>query len=192
MNEALEGLKGVKAIHDAILIYGCGTDDQEAQEDHDKNLLGLMDRCRQKGLKLNKDKLKLRLQEVTYLGHKITAEGLKIDSEKVKAITEMPIPEDRQAVQRLLGMVNYVQKFALCLSEITAPHRQLHKSENDFKWDPHVHGPAFDQIRNVLSNTPVLRYFDEKKEHCNAIRHNQDLVLACCKMDNPYVMRREH
>jgi hypothetical protein len=66
-------------------------------------------------LKLNKDKLKLRLQEVTYLGHKITAEGLKIDSEKVKAITEMPIPEDRQAVQRLLGMVNYVQKFAPCL-----------------------------------------------------------------------------
>lgn len=78
------------------------------------------------------------------------------------------------------------------MSEITAPHRQLHKSENDFKWDPHVHGLAFDQIRNVLSNTPVLRYFDEKKEHCNAIRHNQDLVLAWCKMDNPYVMRREH
>lgn len=109
MDEALEGLKGVKAIHDVILIYGCGTDDHEAQEDHDKNLLGLMDRCRQKGLKLNKDKLKLRLQEVTYLGHNITAEGLKIDSEKVKAITEMPIPEDRQAVQRPLGMVNYVQ-----------------------------------------------------------------------------------
>lgn len=58
-------------------------------------------------------------QEVTYLGHKITAEGLKIDSEKVKAIMEMPKPEDRQAVQRLLGMVNYVQKFAPCLSEIT-------------------------------------------------------------------------
>ena len=44
------------------------------QEDNDKNLLGLMDRCRQKGLKLTKHKLKLRLQVVTYLGHKITAE----------------------------------------------------------------------------------------------------------------------
>ncbi|CAC5422752.1 unnamed protein product [Mytilus coruscus] len=93
MDEALEGLKVVKVIHDDILIYGCGTNDKDAQEDHDKNLIGLMDRCRQKGLKLNKDRLKLRLQEVSYLGHKITAEGLKIDSEKLKAITEMRIPD---------------------------------------------------------------------------------------------------
>ncbi|CAG2223901.1 unnamed protein product [Mytilus edulis] len=52
MDEALEGLKGVKVIHDDILIYGCGTNDKDAQEDHDKNLIGLMDRCRQKGVEM--------------------------------------------------------------------------------------------------------------------------------------------
>ncbi|VDI06002.1 Hypothetical predicted protein [Mytilus galloprovincialis] len=74
----------------------------------------------------------------------------------------MPVPEDRHAVQRLLGMVNNIQKFEPCLSEITDQLRQL-LNENYFKWDPHVHGLSFDQIRNVLSNTLVLRYFDEQK-----------------------------
>lgn len=60
-------------------------------------------------------------------------------------------------------MVNYVQKFALCLSEIT-PLRQLLKSENEFHWDPYVHGLALDKIKNILSNTSVLRFFDKNKE----------------------------
>ncbi|CAG2258099.1 unnamed protein product [Mytilus edulis] len=48
MDEALVGLIGVKVIHDDILIYGLGTNDKDTQEDHDKNLIGLMDQCRQK------------------------------------------------------------------------------------------------------------------------------------------------
>lgn len=55
---------------------------------------------------MNAEKLKLRKQEVPYIRHLLTAEGLKADPEKVRAITVMPPPTDVKGVQRLVGMVN--------------------------------------------------------------------------------------
>ena len=46
-------------------------------------------------MKLNRGKLQLRLKEVTYMGHVLSADGLQLDPEKVKAIREMPTPTDR-------------------------------------------------------------------------------------------------
>jgi hypothetical protein len=67
-----------------------------------------MERCKEKGLRLNPDKIQLQLNEVSYMGHRLTTNGLKIDPEKTKAIRDMPIPTDKPGVQRLLGMANYV------------------------------------------------------------------------------------
>jgi hypothetical protein len=99
-----------------------------------------MERCREKGLKLNPDKIQLQLKEVSYMGHRITSNGLKIDPEKTKAIRDMPVPTDKLGVQRLLGMVNNVQKFAPKLAEITTPLRDLIKKGNELIWEEHVHG----------------------------------------------------
>ena len=49
LQEALEGLPGVKATTDDILIWGVGEDDAEAIKDHDRNLLGLLRRSESKG-----------------------------------------------------------------------------------------------------------------------------------------------
>jgi hypothetical protein len=127
MTEALEGLDGVKVIHDDILLYAVGDSDDEAGIDHDKKLRALLQRCQEKNSKLNLDKLKLILKQVSYLGHRISAEGLNVDPKKIEAITEIPAPTDRHGVQRLLGMINYMQKFAPGLSELTAPIRDLLK-----------------------------------------------------------------
>ena len=53
------------------------------------------------------------------MGHLITAEGLKPDPAKLEAIAQMPQPDEKKAVQRLMGMVNYLQKFARGMSNIT-------------------------------------------------------------------------
>ena len=89
---------------DNILVFGCGATDEEAT----KNLTGLLERCRDKGIKLNSGKLQLRRKEVSYMGHVLSAEGLKPDVEKVKVVREMPVPSDKQGVQRFLGMTNYL------------------------------------------------------------------------------------
>ena len=60
--QALEGIVGVACIADDILIYGIGDTLDEARQDHDKNLSLLLERCRQKSVKLNRDKVVLRVQ----------------------------------------------------------------------------------------------------------------------------------
>lgn len=39
MDEALKGLDGTRAIHDDILVYGCGNTDEEAVRDHNSKLI---------------------------------------------------------------------------------------------------------------------------------------------------------
>ena len=184
VNDVLSGLPGVKVIADDILVFGSGETDEEAYQDHDKNLRRLMERCKEKGLKLNPDKIQLQLNEVSYMGHRITANGLKIDPEKTKAIRNMPIPTDKQGVQRLLGMVNFVQKFAPRLAEITTPLRNLIKKGNEFKWDEHVHGKALDEIRQTLAEPPVLRFFDPNVTPVLQCDASMNGLGACLLQDN--------
>jgi hypothetical protein len=183
VNDILLGLPGIKVIADDILVVGCGATDDEAYRDHDKNLRLLMERCKEKGLRLNPDKIQLQLNEVSYMGHRLTTNGLKIDPEKTKAIRDMPIPTDKQGVQRLLGMANYVQKFAPRLAEITTPLRDLIKTGNEIKWEEHVHGKALNEVRQILSEPPVLRFFDTNIVpvlQCDASRNG----LGACLLHN--------
>lgn len=92
--ERLEGLEGVVNIVDDILVWG------EDEEQHDRRLRALMDRIRSINLKLNKDKCKIRRTEITYVGHILSAEGVKPDQEKVRAIQDMPEPEDKAGLLR--------------------------------------------------------------------------------------------
>ncbi|XP_019614003.1 PREDICTED: uncharacterized protein K02A2.6-like [Branchiostoma belcheri] len=103
-HEVLEGLQGVDVIADDILVFGCGDTDEEADRDHDVNLSRLLERARESNLKLNKRKMRLKLKQVPYMGQLLTARGLRPDPEKVKAIVEMPTPDDVRAVQRLLAV----------------------------------------------------------------------------------------
>jgi hypothetical protein len=66
--------------------------------------------------------------------------GLRPDPAKVEAIQKMPIPSNKQAVRRLLGMVNDLQRFSPNLSSVTAPLRELLKEQNVFHWREDVEG----------------------------------------------------
>lgn len=86
-----------------------------------RKLHSLLQRCREKGIKLNKDKLKLKQKKVTFMGHVISAEGLKPDPMKIEAVLSMPTPTNKQDIRRLRGMVNYLQKLSPSPKDSTAP-----------------------------------------------------------------------
>ncbi|XP_053403100.1 uncharacterized protein K02A2.6-like [Mercenaria mercenaria] len=163
LEQNLTGLSGIKAIADDIIIYGKGETYEEALRDHDNNMQKLLERCQERGIKLNRDKFQLHKTEMQFVGHLLTDKGVQADPSKIEAITKMPKPTDKKAVQRLLGLVNYLAKFLDKLSEMCEPLRQLTRKDVVFNWT-HEHDEAFDTIKQSVCNAPVLRYYDSKLE----------------------------
>jgi predicted aspartyl protease len=183
--QALEGLRGVKSIADDMLVYGVGETEEEAIIDHNNNLRNLMRRCEEMGLKLNKDKAKLGLQEVPFIGHVISRDGLKPDPEKIIAVVDMPLPTDVKATQRLLGFVNYLSKFLPNLSDLCEPLRKLTVKDVLFEWTE-SHTQAVNRIKEAVTAYPVLRYFDPNKEVTLQVDASQTgLGAALLQEDQP-------
>ena len=160
-DQTVEGLRGVRSIIDDILIYGEGDTEEEAIADHDVKFRALMERCKERNLKLNKDKLSLKMKEVKFIGHLITSKGLKPDPEKVRAILDMPKPTNVSGVRRILGFVTYLSKFSPKLSDICEPLLKLTLKDSKFCWLDN-HDNALDEIKRLVTAKPVLQYYDPK------------------------------
>ena len=94
-----------------------------------------------------------------YMGNIITSKGLRLDDAKTEAITNMPMPEDRPALQRVLGMVKYLSQYIPHESEITAPLRELLKKDAPWQWQ-NEHIESLQKIKEILAKQPVLRFYD--------------------------------
>ena len=72
--------------------------------------------------------------QVTYLGHKVSKEGIHPFQDKVDAITNTPAPTDVSELKSYLGMINYYQKFLSNLSSVLAPLHALLRDEPHLHW----------------------------------------------------------
>ena len=185
MHLIVEGLPGVAVIADDILVYGCGS---EYIADHDANLRRLLQRARENNLKLNKKKLRLRLEEVPYMGHLLTNKGLRPDPMKVKAIEDLPQPSDKKAVERLLGFVKYLARFLPNLAEVVAPLHKLTEKDVPFFWESQQQA-AFDQVKQLVTSAPVLKFYNVAEEVTLLIRAWEPHYF---RMSNRWPLRQGH
>ena len=72
----------------------------------------------------------------------------------------MPLPDSPTALQRFLGMANYLAKFVDNLSEMTAPLRQLLHKEVQWTWQHEHQEAAFMKLKILLVSPPVLQYYN--------------------------------
>ena len=161
--QALEGLVGVACIADDILIYGVGDTLDEARQDHDKNLSLLLERCRQKSIKLNRDKVLLRVQKVDFMGHLLTAQGLKPDPNQVEAILKLETPETNEEIERLKGTVTYLAKFLPRLSQVMHSLRRLNQTGVEWYWGD-AEDKAFEEVKQLVTQAPFLADYSPDKE----------------------------
>ena len=96
------------------------------------------------------------------MGHVLSEQGAEADTGKVRAISEMPVPNDKQGVMRFCGMVNYLNHFCPNLSDVIKPLFDLTKQDRDFVWTD-VHEEAFKKAKQLISSSPCLAYFDVNK-----------------------------
>ena len=158
MDAILEQCPGVIGIHDDMVIYGVD------QEDHDANLINLLNVCQKEGLVLNSKKLELRRERVTFFGAEYSALGMHPDPKKVQGITEMTAPTDKQQLQSFLGMVNYMGTFIPNLSHHTEPLRAMLKKDNVFHWEEQQ-TRSFQKIKALIAkaNEEILRQNEASK-----------------------------
>ncbi len=119
MEQIIEGLDGVPVYIDDIIIWG-----STAQE-HNERLNRVMECIQKHGLKLNKSKCEFGVQEILFLGDKLSARGVQPDQDKIHAIQNMPRPTDKTGVLRIMGMVNFIGKFIPNLTAKTSCIREL-------------------------------------------------------------------
>ena len=179
MHELIKGLVGVEVIADDFVVVGRGQSDAEAVWDHDKNMQALLQRCEERGVRLNADKLNLRMHEVSFIGHRTTDQGLCVDPAKVLAIKQMPTPKNVAGVQKLLGLTQYLSNFLPHLSDITKPLQELTQKDTEWVWD-HVQQNALEKLKQAVIGTPVLRYYNINEEvtlQCDASQSGLDAAM---------------
>lgn len=155
--EALNGLPGVQCIADDVIIHGKTT------QEHDARMKMFLDRCQELGIKLNKDKLETAVDSINFMGHRISAQGLSIDPEKVSAVKEMKEPTNVTELRQFLGMINYLTKFLPNITTVIHPLQNLLKSDVTWTWSS-AQQAAFEQVKKQITDTPVLAFYDPEQK----------------------------
>ena len=93
---AFENL-GVETDVGDILVWGASI------EEHDEYLMKTLQQCEEINLTLNRGKFEFQVNEVIYIGHKLTADGVKPNKQKVEAIKRMHPPKYKKRTERLPG-----------------------------------------------------------------------------------------
>ena len=141
---------------DDVIVFG-----RTFKEELDR-LKEVLDRMRSANLKLNPKKCRLFRKEVPFLGHVVSGDGVKTDSTKTSAVADWPVPENEKELRSFLGLCTYYRRFVKDFATIAAPLHALTKQGHKFVWTPQCQA-AFDDLKQALILTPVLRYPDPNK-----------------------------
>ncbi|KAK2139887.1 hypothetical protein LSH36_1576g00005 [Paralvinella palmiformis] len=146
-------IDGVQVFIDDIIIWGRNKDQ------HDQRVKIVLDRIRKSGLKLNTNKCQFQVQSISFLGDKLTAEGIQPDNDKVADIRAMPAPKNIDELQTRLGLIKYLGRFIHNLSAETANMRHLLETDVEFRWTS-THETEWNYVKQVIVSEPVLKFYD--------------------------------
>jgi len=124
-------------------------------EEHLEHLKLVLDVLQQHKLHLSLHKCEFLKDELLYLGHIISKEGVKVDPAKTKAVDKYPVPTDVGGLRSFLGMANFFRKFVKGYSQMCAPLTNLTRKDAPFRWGPEQQ-TAFESIKAALTHAPVL------------------------------------
>ena len=123
--------------------------------DHLTTLQRFFERIRQFRLRLNPKKCTFGVTSRKLLGHIVSERGIEVDSEKIRAILDMPAPRTEREIKSFLGRLQYINRFISRLTDICEPIFCLLRKSQPTVWDDDGQH-AFEKIKECLLSSPVL------------------------------------
>ena len=146
------------AYLDDVIIFS------ETAEQHPKHIQIVLTRLKQANLKLKKSKYAFFKNELHYFGHLLTTDGIKPQTEKIKAISEMKPPTNEKGVKECLGMVGYYGKFISRYADAARPMTKLTRKDTKFEWSDNCQS-GFEYLKTCLTEYPILKYPNPQKRY---------------------------
>ena len=106
---------------DDIIIFS------KSVEDHLVHLEEVFRRLREANVKLNPKKCSFVKQEVEYLGHVVSPEGIKPNPDKICVVRDFPVPKNVKELRTFMGLANYYRRFVKGFAHIAGPLNALTK-----------------------------------------------------------------
>ena len=158
MNDILRPFMGQFVVDfiDDVLVYS------KNLIDHEAHLHSIFQALQQQGLFANSDKTFLCLEEIEYLGHIVSADGIRMDPKKVAVILAWPMPHNVSQLRSFLGLSSFYRKFIEYYSFIAAPMTDLLQEQVLYIWTP-VQQDSFDSLKQAVSTARVLKIVDPEK-----------------------------
>ncbi|XP_046143423.1 uncharacterized protein LOC123988229 [Osmia bicornis bicornis] len=153
MNRVTSGLENVLVFIDDMIVFS------SSLREHEIKVKKLFDRLREYGLTLQTNKCEFLRKEVAYLGHILSADGVKPDPRKLHAVKNFPIPKTQKNVQQFLGLTGYYRRFIKDYSLKAKPLVQLLGKGTPFQWTEEQQG-SFELLCKELCTQPILQYPD--------------------------------
>lgn len=156
MDHILRGVDNVFTYLDDVIIISTSL------QQHLEKIKEVFERFKLHNLKIQLDKSDFLKKQVAFLGHELTSEGIKPNSDKIKAVLNYPMPSSHKEVKAFLGLTGYYRKFIRDYAKLTKPLTQCLK-----KGKRVVHTPEFvdavKKCKQILTNSPILQFPDFSK-----------------------------
>jgi hypothetical protein len=157
MDTVLAGLKWIRClvyIDDIIIFSG-------DYQQHLQDIAMVLARLEEAGLTVKNSKCRFYYEQLAFLGHVVSQDGISPDPSRVEAIQHLSAPTDVKSLLSFLGITGYYRRFIYRYAEIASPMYKLVRKNVEWSWDEEC-DKAFKTLKRALTTAPILRNPDFK------------------------------
>ena len=152
MDKVLRGLDFTFVYIDDILVAS------HSKSEHRAHVRQVLERLQQQGLIINLAKCQFGRQEIDFLGHRITKQGITPLPSKVAAIRGFARPSTVKSLQEFMGMVNFYHRFVPAAADIMQPlFHALRGKPKELLWNKRMTS-AFNLAKEALASAAMLAH----------------------------------
>ena len=129
--------------------------DDILEESHDTHLRVVLETLRKEQLYAKLSKCEFWMNEVSFLGHIVSNEGIRVDPKKIEVVVEWKPPRNVTEVRSFLELAGYYKRFVKGFSMTTAPMTRLLQKNVKYEWSEKCQR-SFDKLKAFLTEALVL------------------------------------